>query len=102
MYSDLALYIRVSFPTSFAFSSSFHINFYSQIMSTQASSSLSELFSSSLSELPSSLLSEFDYSDIFTSTLIMTLFDLYNSLSLQNSIPSNSSKAINSDFIHQP
>src|SRR3979411_2641711 len=102
MYNDLALYIRMSFPTSFAFSSSFNINFYSQIMSTQASSSLSELPSFSLSELPSSLPSEFDYSDIFTSTPIMILFDLYNSSPLQNSIPPNSPKAMDSDFIHRP
>src|SRR4030081_1248553 len=102
MYSDLALYIKVSFPTSFAFSSSFNINFYSQIMSTQASSSLSKLPSSSLSELPSSSLSVVDYSNIFTSTLIMTPFDLYNSSPLQNSIPPNSPKAMNSDSICQP
>ena len=105
MYSDLALYIRVSFPTSFAFSSSFNINFYSQIMSTQASSSLSELSSSSLSELPSSLFSEFDYSDIFTSTPIITPFDLDNSSPFQNALPStldSSPKAMDSDFIHRP
>ena len=98
MYSDLALYIRASFPTSFAFSSSFNINFYFQIMSTQASSLLSEL--------PSSLLSEFDYSDIFTSTPIMILFDLYNSSPLQNALPSSTLdslfKAMDSDFIHRP
>jgi hypothetical protein len=50
----------------------------SSSLSELPSSSLSELPSSSLSELPSSLLSEFDYSDIFTSTPIMTPFDLYN------------------------
>src|SRR4030088_2981439 len=66
-------------------------------MSTQASSSLSEL--------PSSLLSEFDYSDIFTSTPIMTPFDLDNSSPFQNALPStidSSPKAMDSDSIHQP
>ena len=74
-------------------------------MSSQASSSLFELPSSSLSELLSSLLSEFDY-DIFTSTPIMTPFDLYNSSPLQNALSSstldNSPKAMDSDFIRRP
>src|SRR4030088_715953 len=74
-------------------------------MSTQAFSLLSELPSFSLSELPSSLLSEFDYSDIFTSTPIMTPFDLDNSSPFQNALPSaldSSPKAMDSDSIHWP